>query len=258
MLTEYEKVVAVWRISKNRMGLKHNEIKWYQVKEALLDPRSWLIWLMGAAVGILNGGVANFTSALIKGFGFDALQASLMQTPGGAFEIIGCILCGYLSSFKGWYLPALILGCIPGMVGLIGILTIDIKHRYALTAMAWMQNWLGAPLILCWSLPGVHVAGHTKRSTVLGIFFVTYCAGNIGGPHLFLDSEVPRYPTAIRGLLGAYVSLIVMAIGYWAWCWTANKQRDRQGTHGENLAVEGLEGFDDLTDGENKHFRYRL
>ena len=51
MLSEYEKVVAVWRISRNRIGLKHNEIKWYQVKEALLDPKSWLVWLMGASVG---------------------------------------------------------------------------------------------------------------------------------------------------------------------------------------------------------------
>lgn len=258
MLNDYEKVVAVWRISRYRIGLKANEFKRYQVVEAFLDPKVWVVWLMGAAVGILNGGVANFTSALIKGFGCDALRASLMQTPGGAFEIVGCILLGYLSSFEGWLMPSILLSCLPGMAGLIGFLTISIEHRLALTAMAWIQNILGAPLILCWSLPGVHIAGHTKRATVMGVFFVTYCAGNIGGPRLFLDSEVPRYPTAIKGLLGAYAALIVFTILYWALCWTTNRQRDRHRERGADFLAEGMEGFEDLTDRENHHFRYKL
>ena len=116
-LTEQEKVVAVWRVSSNRMGLKSHAHRWYQVREAVLDPKVWLLWLMAAAIGILNGGVANFASALIKGFGFNALQASLMQTPGGAFEIIGCIAFGFLSRLRGMLLPSIILSCLPGMAG---------------------------------------------------------------------------------------------------------------------------------------------
>ncbi|USW58155.1 Putative major facilitator superfamily, MFS transporter superfamily [Septoria linicola] len=257
-LSEYEKVVAIWRVSSNRLGLKNHEYKWYQVREALLDPKVWLLWLMGAAIGILNGGVANFTSALIKGFGFDALQASLMQTPGGAFEIVGCIAFGFLSRLPGMLCPSIILSCLPGMAGLIGILTINIEHRYALTAMAWLQNVVGSPIILCWTLPGVHVAGHTKRAAVLGVFFAMYCAGNIAGPHLFLDAESPRYPTAIKGLLGAYVAMIVFTMAYWAICITSNKQRDRRHERGMTTIAERFEGFDDLTDRENQHFRYRL
>lgn len=256
-LTDYEKVVAVWRVSRNRIGLKSNDFKWYQLREALTDPKSWLVWLMGAAVGILNGGVVNFTSALIKGFGYDALKASLMQTPGGAFEIVGCIMFGLLSRFEGWLCPAIVISCLPGIAGLIGILTIGIEHRLALTACAWLQNVLGAPIILCWTLPGVHTAGHSKRAAVLGIFFVMYCAGNIAGPHMFLDSEAPRYPTAIKGLLGAYAAMVVFTITYWALCWTNNKRRDRRGERADQVQ-EGLEGFDDLTDRENHHFRYRL
>ncbi|KPI34296.1 putative transporter [Cyphellophora attinorum] len=257
MLSDYEKIVAVWRISKNKVGLKHKEMRWYQVREAATDPRVWLIWLMGAAVGVLNGGVVNFASALIKGFGFNALQASLIQTPGGAFEIIGCIIFGYLSTLRGWLGISIILSSLPGMAGLIGILTIDIRHRYALTAMAWMQNVLGSPIILVWSLPGINVAGHSKRSFVLGMFFVVYCAGNIASPHMFLGEEAPRYPTAIKGLLGAYVALIVFAIAYIALVWLENKRRDRKGLHGE-VVEELAEGFEDKTDVENKHFRYRI
>jgi hypothetical protein len=100
MLTPYERVVAVWRISKNQTGVKHPKILPHQIKEALWDAKTYLLLLQAACLGILNGGVANFASALIKGFGFDALKTSLLQTPGGAFELIFVILFGYLAMNK--------------------------------------------------------------------------------------------------------------------------------------------------------------
>jgi hypothetical protein len=93
-------MVAVWRISKNQMGIKHQAIVKRQIKEALFDGRTYLLWMMGVATGILNGSVTNFASSLIKGFGFDPLRTSLLQTPGGAFEIIGCVFFGWLSTKK--------------------------------------------------------------------------------------------------------------------------------------------------------------
>lgn len=66
----------------------------------------------------------------------------------------------------------LIVGCIPGIVGLAGIMTISIEHRYNLVACAWVQNVLGSPVVLNWTLPVLNVAGHTKRSTVLGLYFL--------------------------------------------------------------------------------------
>jgi hypothetical protein len=130
--------------------------------------------------------------------------------------------------------------------------------------MCWLQNVLGSPIVLGWTLPGVNTAGHTKRSTVIGVFFVFYCAGNIAGPHLFLAKEVPRYFTAIRGLVGTYCALIFFQAVYTVWCVLENKKREKSGVGG--LAVGGpvenveelFEGFDDLTDKENKHFRYRI
>lgn len=97
MLSEYEKTVAVWRIAKNQTGLKHSKIIPGQVKEALLDPKAWLLFLMAICYGLLNCGVANFLSAIIKGFGLTPLRTSLLQTPGGAFEVVFVILFGYLS-----------------------------------------------------------------------------------------------------------------------------------------------------------------
>lgn len=99
-LTEYERVVAVWRVSRNKTGVKDPKVQPYQFKEALLDVKTWILLVAAAATGILNGGVANFASALIKGFGFDALRTSLLQTPVGAFELVFVILFGYLATVK--------------------------------------------------------------------------------------------------------------------------------------------------------------
>lgn len=99
-LTEYERVVAVWRISRNQTGTKDPVILPHQIKEALLDPKTYLLLLIAACLGILNGGVANFISSLIKGFGFNALKTSLLQTPGGAFELVMCIAFGYVATYR--------------------------------------------------------------------------------------------------------------------------------------------------------------
>ncbi|KAH0841554.1 putative transporter [Fonsecaea pedrosoi] len=100
MLTEHERMVAVWRVSKNQMGIKHHKIVVCHLKEAVLDPKTYLVILMGSCTGLLNGAVANFFSALIKGFGFDALHTTVLQTPGGAFEIIGCMGFGWVATRK--------------------------------------------------------------------------------------------------------------------------------------------------------------
>ncbi|KAH8658442.1 MFS transporter [Xylariales sp. PMI_506] len=258
MLSEYERVVAVWRVSKNQMGIKHSEIKPPQIREALLDGRCYLMYLTGFACGILNGGVTNFLSAIIKGFGFDALKTSLYQAPGGAFEVVACLVLGHISHLPNMLGITIILGCLPGMAGLIGILKIPTEYRYALLGMCWMQNVLGSPVVLSWTIPGLNVAGHTKRTTVMGIYFVFYVAGNIVGPHLFLATESPKYPTAIKGLLGAYCAVIFFQGLYTLWCWLENKRRDRLGMRAEALEDELLEGFEDVTDKENEHFRYTL
>ncbi|KAJ5553191.1 MFS transporter [Penicillium frequentans] len=259
MLTEYERVVAVWRISRNKTGLKHPKIVPSQIKEALLDPRQWLLYLMAICYGLLNGGVANFLAAIVEGFGYSPLRTSLLQTPVGAFELVMVISFGYLSKLPNMLGATIILSCIPGLAGLIGIMKINIEHRFALVGMCWLQGILGAPVILNWTLTGLNTAGHTKRSTVLGIYFVLYCAGNIAGPHLFLSSEAPRYPTAIKGLAGSYAGAMGLQIIYTCYCFFENRNKGRKGLlNGTNPTEEAMEGFEDLTDKQNQHFRYRI
>lgn len=83
-----EKVVAVWRVAHNRMGVKSSEIKWYQVNEAATDIKVYLIAFLALAIGIINGSVTNFMSSLLKGFGFSSAKTLLYQLPNGAIQFV--------------------------------------------------------------------------------------------------------------------------------------------------------------------------
>ncbi len=84
-----------------------------------------------------------------------------------------------------------------------------------------------------------------------------YCAGNIAGPHIFLPSQAPRYFGAVKGLLVAYCIAAGLQVVYSLVCYMENKRRDREGLVADQ-EIEALEGFGDLTDKENVHFRYRI
>lgn len=55
-LTSEEKVFWISRLSSNRTGIENNVWKWDQAREALLDPKTWIIFFLNIAINIPNGG----------------------------------------------------------------------------------------------------------------------------------------------------------------------------------------------------------
>lgn len=87
-LTPEERVLAVRRVQSNQNGIETKTWKAYQVKEALLDPKTWLFAFF-AGFAALIGGIGVEYSILIKSFGFTTLQTSLLSIPNGVAQIIG-------------------------------------------------------------------------------------------------------------------------------------------------------------------------
>ena len=132
-LTHMERVVAVHRIAENMIGVKNQRLNVRQSMEVFHDPKVWCLVLIGVASGIVNGGVSNFASALIKGFGFSGLNSTLLQLPLGAIEFVVIPLCGLAAGFwrdlRCWLL---MLVCLPPLGGLIGIRLTSLDHRWSL------------------------------------------------------------------------------------------------------------------------------
>jgi hypothetical protein len=50
-----------------------------------------------------------------------------------------------------------------------------------------------------------------------------------------------------------------LQIIYTAYCYFENRKKEREGLlEGADSAEAAMEGFEDLTDKQNKHFRYRV
>ncbi|EOD44867.1 putative allantoate permease protein [Neofusicoccum parvum UCRNP2] len=56
-MTDREKFICLQRIKDNNTGVESKEIKWYQIRECLCDPKTWLLFIFSIAQNIPNGGV---------------------------------------------------------------------------------------------------------------------------------------------------------------------------------------------------------
>ena len=263
-LSHKQKVIAVHRVSENMIGVKNKSFVWSQALEALLDVKVLALAIMGLSCGVINGGVSNFASALIKGFGFSGIYATLLQLPTGAFEFVLVPLCGLAAGyFRDSRCIILAVICLPPLGGLLGIRLTSLDHRWTLVGCTWLQFIVGAPVILCWNLLVTNIAGHTKRSFSNGLWFVFYAGGNIAGANIFFTREAPRYFSALTGLIVCYCGMFVVALVLRQYMWWENRRRDKKIGEGvrteEGADMQGiLEGFTDRTDRSNLHFRYAL
>ncbi|KAL5334881.1 major facilitator superfamily domain-containing protein [Aspergillus crustosus] len=261
-LTHRQRVIAVQRVSENMVGVKTKQYKFKQALELTHDIKVFCILAIGIGCGVVNGGVSNFASSLIKGYGFSGIYATLLQLPTGAFEAVIVPICGLISTYvRDSRCIVLAVVCLIPFGGLLGIRFTDISHRWTLVGCTWLQYLVGAPVIVSWNLLSTNVAGHTKRSIANGLWFTLYAGGNVAGSNIFFAREAPRYDSALTGLLVCYAGMIVLAGVAYAVMKIENIRRDRklgsdEGVGRQERAV--LDGFKDLTDMESKDFRYAL
>ncbi|WPK25945.1 hypothetical protein PUMCH_003283 [Australozyma saopauloensis] len=259
-LTERERTILIKHISKNNQGVKDQRFIWSQAWEAVGDLQVYIFALIGLACGIINGGVSNFQSSLIRGFGFSPLLTTALQMPTGAIEFVVVFTAGIVA-LKVPNSRCIIFCClcVPGLAGLIGIHLIH-DNRWASVGCTWLQYIIGGPVILCWIFINANISGSTKKTTTSGIWFAVYAAGNIVGANIFYSKEAPRYNTAMTALIACYSGMIALGIFYFFLCKWRNSKRDKeQGGYTEDIKQQAIiDGFKGFTDRQNRGFRYSL
>lgn len=93
-LTAEEKEIAVLRLVENETGIDNKTFKRYQVKEALIDVRFWLLNLYMLVNCIPNGAVSAFGPLIINGFGYNKFQTTLLGMPSGAAQVMALWIAG--------------------------------------------------------------------------------------------------------------------------------------------------------------------
>ncbi|CDO72574.1 hypothetical protein BN946_scf184983.g57 [Trametes cinnabarina] len=87
-LTNEEKILAVKRVAEAKVGVKNTQFKWYQVKHALVDPTTWILFVATIATQIPNGIITNFSTVLIK--------STLLNTVSSAVQIVSMLIAGWI------------------------------------------------------------------------------------------------------------------------------------------------------------------
>ena len=94
-LTPRERRIAVERLRENQTGVENKHLKPYQILEAFKDYKLYIFFMLGCVCeyyplvvaiqqltrtgNIPNGGISNFGTLIIQGFGFSTLVTTLMQ-----------------------------------------------------------------------------------------------------------------------------------------------------------------------------------
>ncbi|CCT71921.1 related to DAL5-Allantoate and ureidosuccinate permease [Fusarium fujikuroi IMI 58289] len=155
-----------------------------------MDPKTWFQFFVIATVSLSNSVIANFSSLIIKGLNFDSRQSLLLGMPLAVYNVIVVLLSAWLT--KRFRKSRCIVAACASALSLVG--TILVRQ---LPATDNAKSYIG--LILCASCANVfpmmlslilsNVARFTKKSTVNGVFFLGYCAGNITGPQFFYSNR---------------------------------------------------------------------
>ncbi|KAK4893750.1 Allantoate permease [Elasticomyces elasticus] len=256
-LSKDDRILALERIRINQQGVGNKHFKWYQVREALLDPITWAFFFYALIADIPNGGLSNFFSQLITSFGYTPQESLLYGTPGGAVEVITLIAGGWLGDRLGNRILVSSSGLILSIIGMSLIVGLPLDNNKGRLGGYYLTQASPMPFVAFLSLISSNIAGYTKKTTVAALYLIGYCVGNIIGPQTFRPSDAPRYvPAEITIIVCWSVCLCIMAFIY-VWCRYQNALKAKIRAQPGYEKLENQE-FLDLTDRENAEFVYSL
>ncbi|KAL2824884.1 major facilitator superfamily domain-containing protein [Aspergillus cavernicola] len=258
--TLQEKAHLIARGRLSHTGILNHQVKWYQIREALVDPQVWILFFFMLLNETINGGIASFSKLIIKGLTGDPLSTVALGIPFGAFQLFWVLSGTFIASrIPNTRTIVMFVYLLPTIAGVC--MMWKLSHDTQKIAVLFGYYIVGAyvcSLVLALQMPATNLGGYTKRVTSVALVFLAYCAGNIIGPHAFLAEEAPIYQTGCRVILACSSAQAVLAVGLRVLLMRRNKSRDEAvAAAAANGAAEG-EDLTDLTDFENPRFRYVL
>lgn len=212
-LSEHERRIALERVRDNAAGTTQRKIKLHQLKEAAFgDIRIWVVFVFVVLTSIPNGGLSNFSSQIIKGFGYSSRETLLIGIPQGVLATIFTLLCAWLSDrYRERILPVFV-ALVPTIVGaaiLVGLGKggehAEGTRRNTLVFAVYLTSTFGSSLSVVFAWNATNVAGYSKKISSSALMMFGFGAGNIAGSYIFQQKDAPDY------IPGKTVVLITLA-----------------------------------------------
>ncbi|KAH6838573.1 major facilitator superfamily domain-containing protein [Chaetomium sp. MPI-CAGE-AT-0009] len=252
--SEEERALLMERVRGNNAGAENKTFKWYQVAEAMKDYQLWGICVLSIVSTTGSGAVTVFAPIVFNGMGFTIFESLLLNLPIGALAFFCILGSGYLGRFVPNSRFHIISGsCLPVILGCALLWQLPSSNTAGRIVGYYLINFFSSAWVQCIGLGTSNVAGHTKKAVYAAATFIAYSIGNIIGPLMFDASYAPRYDKSFTGVMICFVICFVCAEILRLFLVRENKNREAQ--YGPPDDAHGLE---DLTDRENKSFRYHL
>ncbi|KAF2155469.1 MFS general substrate transporter [Myriangium duriaei CBS 260.36] len=261
-LSHEERSKAFARVQGLRHSADTRQWEPKQAKEALLDVRSWLFFLLCIFTTLPGGGLTAFGSIITQSFGYTVFQTQLLGMITGTFLLIFLILTVSISTlFEDARCISIAVLNVVSLAGVLMIKFIPAHHKWGQLGGFWLISAYASSFPTILSLVSSNITGRTKGSTVNAMLFLGFCMGYIIGPLTFLAQEAPYYPTAYNVMIASFVlnTVIIMSMRQTMLLW--NKRRDKAGGSASTLIANASRNDTmelDRTDWENKGIRYSV
>ncbi|POY70485.1 hypothetical protein BMF94_6553 [Rhodotorula taiwanensis] len=263
-LTEREKLVTLEQVRDNHSGTKQNKFKPKHAKEALLDPKTWLLILLTFLSSVPNGGLSSYSSLLIKSFGFNSRETLLLQIPRGLIAAITTVTVCFLSDrFQRRMLP-IFVAVIPTVIG--AALMVAMPHsKGGSLAGIFMAETYGSSLALLYAWTTTNTASFTKKTVTNAMFITCFGLANVIGTFIFNKHDKPDYLPGKIAVLTLFALMLPTVSGMHFYTTYLNKKKatklaalveEKGWTPSDVERERDRAAFMDLTDRENPYFRY--
>lgn len=255
-LTEQEKYHAVNRLAANKTGIVNHTWKWSQAKEAVIDPKTWIIFFFNIAINIPNGGLTTFGGLIIAGLGYSGVNASLLTMPTGVMSTLAAFVFSLISAkWKNRRCLVTMLACVVPIVGTAVVKALPRSNLGGQMVGLYLLYTYFGPYVVGIGLAQANTAGHTKKTVVFAILYIGYAVGNLIGPQTFIATQAPAYVGGTISMIVCYCVCIGLMACYWALASWQNKRKSAAAI--ESAATEdAVESFLDKTDFEQEGFVY--
>ncbi|KAL6359176.1 hypothetical protein LRP88_06596 [Fusarium phalaenopsidis] len=256
-LDERQKYHIVQRLAENQTGIANRKWKWYQAREALYDPRTWILFCFNISINIPNGGLQTFSSIIINNLGFTEQQTSLLNMPTDvAFTLTTFFWSWVAGKWHNRRCLASMLACIIPIAGAIMVYTIPRENIGPQVLGIYMLYTYFGPYVVGISLAQANTAGSTKKSVQYALLYIGYAVGNLIGPQTFQESQAPAYTGGFVAMLACYCICAGLMGLYWAISFAQNRRRAAAAAEERNGDGDLVGSFADRTDFEQKTFIY--
>jgi MFS family permease len=262
-LTKRQKKVARLRLRRQKPAASdpvQSGLKWREVFQTLIDPKSWLTASMFFFTNMAFASMPVFLPTIIHSMGHSAVASQALSAPPYLISFICVILTAYLSDRQRSrsifvIFHALLSFCGYAILAFAGHYNLSPWLRYAAIYPAAIGFFSVITIIITWSINNQE--SESKQGAAFAMLQLIGQCGPMLGIRLYPDEDAPGYVKGMAACAGAMIIVSILALMLRLYLGRLNRRNTDGGLEYEVVGKED-EGLVSGEDIRTKRFVYML